>query len=163
MANGETGAPKTGRRWGRVLLGLSLALNVLVLGVVLGGILGHRHDDGPDRRDDRFAEVGPYSRALSDADRAALRNELRAAWPQLRENRTAVRDSFREVLAALRAEPYDPGRVETLLVAQSDRISSQIALTRGLLLSRLAEMSPDERKAFADRLEQVIRRGPPRR
>lgn len=163
MAKAETETPKRGWRWGRVVLGLSLALNVLVLGVVLGGILGHRHDFDRDRHSDRFAEIGPYSRALTETDRAALRARLREAAPQVRQNRKAVRESFDAVLAALRAEPFEVDRVETLLVSQSDWISDQIAITRRVLLDRLGQMSPEERRAFADRLEQVLRRGPPRR
>ena len=36
------------------------------------------------------------------------------------------------------------------------------AALRGLLLEHLAGLSDAERAAFADRLEEVLRRGPPR-
>ncbi|MEX5727148.1 putative membrane protein [Rhodovulum iodosum] len=163
MAQGDSETPKKGWPWGRIALGISLALNLMVAGIVLGGLLSHRHDFGHDRRGDRFAEVGPYSRALDDEDRAALRQELRRSWPQGRQNRQAVRAGFDEVLSALRSEPFEVGRVEAVLTSQSERISDHLTITRGLLLDRMAQMSPDERAAFADRLEQVLRRGPPRR
>ncbi|GAA0285532.1 periplasmic heavy metal sensor [Rhodovulum strictum] len=145
--------------WVRVALVASLALNLMVLGVVGGAVLKR---DMPPRAGFVPGDYGPYSRALSEPDREALRAAYRAEAPRLRENREAVRQSFRDLQAALRAEPYDHARVVALVEAQQARVQDHATLMRGLTLDRVAAMNPEERAAFADRLERVLRRGPPR-
>ncbi|SIO57302.1 Uncharacterized membrane protein [Rhodovulum sp. ES.010] len=157
----KTGAAPRTRAWVRIALVASLALNLLVLGMIGGAMLGHRHD-GPRGASFGPGELGPYGRAFSAPDRDALRAALRAEAPRLRANREGVRAGFRDVLAALRAEPFDQARVEAALQAQQARLRDQMGLTRRLMLERVAAMSPEERSAFADRLEEVLRRGPPR-
>ncbi|TCP21412.1 periplasmic heavy metal sensor [Rhodovulum adriaticum] len=154
----KTPAPRT-RTWVRVALIVSLALNLLIVGMIGGAVVGHR--GGPPRADMGEAAYGPYARALADEDRAALRRAMRAEAPRLRENRMAVRQGFRDLLGALRADPYEPGRVADILAEQEARVRDQGQIWRGLLVTRLETMSPEERAAFADRLERVLRRGPP--
>ncbi|MBN2905809.1 MAG: periplasmic heavy metal sensor [Rhodobacteraceae bacterium] len=151
--------PRT-RTWVRVALGLSLALNLLIVGVIGGAVLSHGRQGPPVAL--APGDFGPYSRALSEEDRAALRTALRAQAPRLRENRTAVRAGFKDLLTALRADPYDPARVSALLAAQQARVEDQAGLVRDLVLTRVAQMHSEERAAFADRLERVLRHGPPR-
>lgn len=153
-----TETPRT-RTWVRVALVASLALNLLILGIVGGAMLGHR--DRPPHAALGPGDHGPYGRALAEADREALRAAIRAEAPRIRETRRAVRQGFRDLLAALRAAPYDHGQVVAVMEAQQARVHEQAALMRGLMLDRVAAMSPEERAAFADRLERVIRRGPP--
>lgn len=157
--NSPPSAPRT-RRWVRATLIASLALNLMILGVIGGAVLGNW--GGPSRATPGEAAYGPYARALSDEDRAALRLEMRAAAPRLRENRTVVRQGFRDLLDALRAEPYAPSRVAAILEAQETRVRDHGQIWRGLMLQRLDTMTPEDRAAFADRLEKVLRRGPSR-
>lgn len=151
----------SGARWLRVALGLSLGANLLIVGIVAGAVISHR-PDGPRRGMTGPGDLGPYGRAFAYEDRAALREALGAAAPRQRENRAAVRQGFRDVLTALRAEPYDGDRVRALMEAQQARVQDQIELGRAAMLARLEAMTPAERAAFADRLERVLRRGPPR-
>lgn len=155
-----TDTPRT-RTWVRIALVASLGLNLLILGVVGGAVLSHR-DRLPPGSASVLGEIGPYGRALSQSDRDAVRAALRAEGPRLRENRKAVRQGFQDLLSALRAEPYDQARVTSILNAQQARVQDQAGLLRGLLLERVAAMDAEERAAFADRLETVLRRGPPR-
>ncbi|ARE39620.1 hypothetical protein RGUI_1479 [Rhodovulum sp. P5] len=146
--------------WLRVTLGISLTLNLLIVGIVAGAIISHR-PGGPMRGDPSLREFGPYGRAFGDEDRAALRQAFREQAPRLQENRKAVRAAFGDVLAALRAEPYDGDRVRDLLQAQHTRIQDRVTLTREVFLKRLEAMTPEQRADFADRLERTLRRGPP--
>jgi len=139
---------------------VSLALNVLILGIVGGAVISHERDKlhgegGP-------MSLGPYGRAFDAADREALRAALRADAPRLRETRQAVRAGFRDVLNALKAEPYDAARVAAIVEGQQAHVQSQMETMRKLMLDRIAAMTPEERAAFADRLQEVLRRGPPR-
>ncbi|TCP41330.1 periplasmic heavy metal sensor [Rhodovulum marinum] len=152
--------PRT-RTWVRVALVTSLALNLLILGIVGGAVIGHGRDRGPQATIGP-GDYGPYGRAFTEADRAALRAALKDQAPRLGQNRAAVRDGFRDLLAALRAEPYDHARVARVMETQQARVQDQAALMRGLMLDRIAAMPPEARAGFADRLERVLRRGPPR-
>lgn len=150
-------------RWLKLALVLSLGLNLLVAGLVAGaglhGLRGgdHRHPPGGE-----LIDYGPYARALSPEGRDKLRAAFRERRPEFRANREALRAGFRDLLAALRATPYDQARAAAALQAQQSRVEAQTALVRGLLLEHLAGLSDAERAAFADRLEEVLRRGPPR-
>jgi len=150
-------------RWTRLALVLSLALNLLVVGLVAGAGL-HWLRDADHRRPPggQPIDYGPYARALSPEGRESLRAAFRERRPEFRANREALRAGFHELLAALRATPYEPARAAAALAAQHSRVEAQSALVRGLLLEHLAGLSDAERAAFADRLEEVLRRGPPR-
>ena len=150
------------RRWGRVVLFVSLALNLLVAGVVAGALLGgpRDRDRDPALRDLGF---GPFVSSLSRSDRAALRDGLRREAGALRENRAAMRAQFEELLTLLRAEPYDHAAVRAHVEGQHTRISERVTLGRQLLLERIEAMAPEERGAYADKLDEALRRGPGKR
>ncbi|PTN01643.1 putative membrane protein [Rhodovulum imhoffii] len=156
-----------GRRWGRLVLSLSLALNLLVAGLVVGAVLSHangvRH--AVPGAHSRISDYGPYTRALSDTDRRELRARMRTQSDRLRDNRQAVREGFTRLLSALRSETLDPEQVKQILEEQHARVDDQGRFIRGLLVQQIAEMTPGERAAFADRLERMMhryRRGPVR-
>ncbi|MCE8472521.1 hypothetical protein LZ189_26365, partial [Rhodovulum sulfidophilum] len=64
---------------------------------------------------------------------------------------------------ALRGETFDADRIAAVLDRQEARVQAHAEMVRKLMLDRLSAMSPDERSAFADRLERVLRHGPPGR
>lgn len=146
-------APASGRRWTRVLLGVSLGLNLLILGLAVGEVLG----DGPGRGGRDFG-LGPLSEALSHADRKALRDAFLERHPEARADRRAVRAEFEALAAALRAQPYDAAAVDTALEAIARRGIDLLNTGRDLMAERLQAMSPEDRAAFADRLEQGLKR-----
>ncbi|MDY6858076.1 MAG: periplasmic heavy metal sensor [Pseudomonadota bacterium] len=159
MSMSEQPAPK-GIRWGRVILALSLAMNLLVLGLVGGSALYHSRNGAPPGRE--ILEYGPYTRALSPEDRRALRSALRHDAGAMRSTRREVRQDFERLLQLLRTEPFDVAAAAGLLEAQQARVGEQVELVRRLFLEQISAMEPEERAAFADRLEQVLRHGPPR-
>lgn len=146
--------PSSPLRW---LLVASLALNLLVAGLVLGAVLRH---DGP-RRPMQMGP-GPFAQALSPEDRRAILSELRDRpdlGPPSREER---RQAMAEVLAALRSEPFDRDRAEAAMGAQSDRMATVQRAIQAAMVDRIGAMSPEDRAAFADRLESELERGPDR-
>jgi uncharacterized membrane protein len=134
----------------RVLLVLSLALNLLVAGLVLGDLLTH----GRPGRGPRPVEMalGPLARALPEEDRAAILESLRDD-PDLRAFR---REEFSAGLAAiaeaLRAEPLDESRLRAAFAAQADRAARGQQAVRDALIAHLAAMPPGTRTVVADRL-----------
>ncbi|MFN3577976.1 MAG: periplasmic heavy metal sensor [Tabrizicola sp.] len=146
----------SGSRWLKVALAVSVALNLAVAGLVLGAWLG----DGPRKGMPRDLSFGPFSEALSDKDRRALRRDLMGRLGEFRTSREAARAEFNGLLAALRADPFDPEGLKTALAAIERRNAERLELGRSLIEKRLVEMTVEERRAFADRLERGIRRLP---
>ena len=73
--------------------------------------------------------------------------------------RAAARAEFETLLVALRADPFDAGALKSALAALEARNAERLELGRSLIETRLIEMTPAERAAFADRLEKGLRRG----
>jgi uncharacterized membrane protein len=156
MADTAEISKKNGMPWGRIVLFASLALNLLVAGLVGGAILRHdRYGDGAPLRDLGY---GPFGAALSMSDRHVLTRELVGRAGDLRVNRDDIRRQFAEMLAALRAKPFDPGALQALVGQQRSKLEERQAIGQQLLLERIEAMSDDERAAFADRLERNLRR-----
>ncbi len=145
--------PALPRRLRWLLIG-SLTLNLLVVGVVAGSALRFA-GGGPG---DRSLGFGPWSRGLSHEDHAALREsykasgeDFRAAWQQDRADRAAL-------VSALRAEPFDMAAVDAIATRMQDRGVARMELGQRLIRDHIAAMTPEARRAFADRLEQGPRR-----
>lgn len=143
----------------RIALAVSVALNLLILGLVAGAVL---RDGGPRGRMMGDVAFGPFTEALAPEDRAALRREFVQRLPGMRDVRRQMRADFAGLLAALRAEPFDMEAVRGLIAGQSDRMAERLALGQDLLLGRIGAMTPQARADFADRLEDRLRRGPDR-
>lgn len=156
---GQPAAAPRSPRWMRLALVLSLALNLAVIGVVAGAVLGHskRLPRPPMVNDLGF---GPYTDALSAEDRRALRSAFIERAPEFGELRKVMRADFDRLLVILRAEPYDAAAAAEVIAAQRDRARQGFDLGHELLMERLETMPPAGRAAFADRLEQVLSRPP---
>ncbi|MBA83960.1 periplasmic heavy metal sensor [Thalassobius sp. S69A] len=157
---------KNGMRvWLKVVLFTSLALNLAVAGLVIGAAVKYGpRDGGRDGRHPPRLEriVGPYTHALSHADKRAIGARLRAEYRDNRPSREQIRAEFSTVLQALRARPYDAQQVEAILMRQMQAGAERQELGQRLLIERLSAMSDAERAAYADRLEDGLKRhGPP--
>lgn len=142
-------------RW---LLFASLALNLLVLGMVIGWVAS---PDGP-RREDRAARSvmgAPFVEALTRPERRELLRHMRRAGDRIEGNRAELRARFEALIAALSADDWDRSEVEALLDAQRGAALDRQRIGEELLLDRLDAMSVEERRAYAARLEERIRRG----
>jgi len=160
---GETNTkPKTRRNWGRVVLVISLGLNLLIVGLVAGAMLGgpRDRDRNPVLRDLGF---GPFYEALPRAEKREIGNALRREAGTFRKNRAAMRTAFENFLTALRAEPFDPAAAARIIEDQSGTVGARQALARRLLLERIGAMSPAARAEYADTLGRALRHGPRRR
>ena len=156
--NPDVVSPGRAPRWMKVALVVSVALNLTVAGAVAGAALfGPDRDHGLKVREVGF---GPFDRALSLKDREALRQEfqtrLGGRWSEMK----AMRQDLRDLLAALRADPFQPDTLWTLAAQQEQRLTERLKLGQKLLIERVISMSPEERLRFADRLEEEMSHGP---
>lgn len=150
-------SPAPSRRGLKIALAVSVALNLAVLGVVAGAVLR-----GGPMRDQMVRDLGfgPFAEALTDTDRVALRRAFMQHSPGLRDLRETMRQDMANVLAALRAAPFDPAALQSALAAQEERLTGQLRLGQELLADRIGAMTEAERLAFADRLEMSLQHGP---
>lgn len=155
----EAAAPVTRTAlWVKVLLALSLGLNLLIVGIVLGAL--GRGGLGGDRLEGARA-LGPlpFVAALEPRDRRALGRALRDQAEPLRQNREMLRARFEALLEALRAETFDRRAVEALIAEQRDLAVSRQRIGERILLDHLGSLSHGERLLYADRLDKSLRRG----
>lgn len=150
-----TDRTRRGPKWLRGLLFLSLAANVLILGLVAGALI-----DGPkDKRVPRADRIGgPMTFALTHEDRRKIGHELRREYRRDRPSRAELRAEYQGVLQALRASPFDLSVIEASLTRQRNAASERITVGHEVLLRHIAGMSDAERAAFADRLEIGLER-----
>jgi len=138
------------RRGIKILLAVSLGLNMLVIGAV-GGMMyrGGPLAGPPGARDTAY---GPYTRALSHEDRKAIGQSMRHELGDFRQNLPKVRASFAALRTALTAEVYDSDLVHRLVKEQQASGLHRQQAGQRLLLERLDAMSAKERRGFAERL-----------
>lgn len=145
--------------WMRILLVLSLVVNVLILGVVIGAFA--RWGDGEHRdhlRGARDLAPPPFVLAFEREERRALVRDLRGRTAGMERGREAVRTDLRAILAALRSDAFDADAVRALLAAERQRSQGRQAAGEDVFVDYLEGLSPDERRAYADRLERILRR-----
>lgn len=162
MTQPSPAAPSPSARPGRglrIALAVSVALNLAVVGVVAGAVLR----GGPPGRAEvsvRDIGFGPYSRILAPEDRAELRRAFMQRAPDLRRARGQMRQDMAAMAAALRAEPFDSAGLVVVMDRATARTAEMVTLGQSLLVERINAMTPAQRQALADRLEEDNRRGP---
>ncbi len=138
------------RRWLKVLLFASLALNLAIAGLVAGAVLrggppGH-HRPPPD-----VAGAAPYMIALDHEQRRALWRELRGNFR--RPPPDDLSRSYAEAVALLKADPFDAAAFSTLLETQAAAAEARRRTGQRALTDLLAGLPATERQAYAERLE----------
>ncbi len=151
--------------WLRILVFLSFALNLAVIGMAGGMALKVHRGGVPPEQMVRELGLGPYLFAMDPEGRADLRREVLADRENLKASRQAWQEAFEETLDVLRADKFDSAKMESLIREQADLAAKSQSVGRQVLLDRLEAMTPQERSAYADRLESGLRfdphRGPP--
>jgi len=142
----------------KVVLFLSLAVNLLIVGVVSGAIFFHGPPDRDRAPELRDAGLGPLELVLNRSQREALKNELRDRTGDLRENRAAMRADIGRILAALRAEPFDAAGFEAVLADQRRTVLERQVIGQQALIGLVVAATPAERHDMADRIERGLRR-----
>lgn len=151
----QVAPPKRGLK---IALAVSVALNLAVAGLI-GGMALH---GGPGGRGDvmvRDFGFGPFEDALQPQDRAALRETVRARMGDIRAARQQMQRDGLAILAALRAEPFDPAALTAALKTQSQNISNRLTFGSDVMRDFVLGLTPEARTAFADRLERQMGRG----
>jgi len=143
--------------WLRIVLAVSLGLNLAVIGLVAGIIV--RFDGGPPPG--RGAEFAlPYMRALAPEDRRAIIRSVRREQgrPMLRGAERQAR--YADVIEALRAQPFDRAALDAVVTEQARGAVALQSAAQAAWLDRVSAMDDAARARYADRVaEQAARRG----
>lgn len=137
------------RGWLWVLLGVSVAANLFLVGLWAGG----RYMDGDHVRSGRrepaaMAELPP-----------STREALRAAVREARPDKQAAREARREAARIVAAQSFDRAAAEAALRRSRDLNAAARARTDRALLDAASKLGPQERASLA----RLLRRGEERR
>jgi len=149
----------TAGRWQKRLLVGSLALNLIIVGAIAGLALSGGPKGGPSRLD---LTAGPITRAMESEQRDNVRHALRDSNVFRPANRAQMREDMQALLMTLRAETFDEESFRAALNRQRERLQTGQETVLNAVTNEIADMSLEQRTAFADRLEQHLRfRGGP--
>lgn len=147
--------PKSGR-FVKVLLVLSLGVNLAIAGVAVGAWTSNK----PPRPANPDA-IAFLSFALPKEHRTALREQMVSRRDELRANRAALAGMRRQMIVALEAEPFELAAVEAVLQRQRDRFLELGNLAHSALLERISLLSAEERESYITSLKRGQRRPAP--
>ena len=152
------------RRRGRRLkwaLGLSLALNLIIVGFVAGAIWRFAGPHAPDRmvRDGGANYGTAFVRSLPPRAQRQLHRSLRREAGTL-PSRAERRGLYREMLTLLRADTFDAVAVEAIFATQAQTAQRVQTRAQAGWLEIVGGMTREERWEVAARLEAALRRGP---
>lgn len=143
----------------RVVLFVSLAFNLLVVGVVAGVVWNGGPPGGPPRhvRD----VVAPYTSALDREVRRDIGRRIFGGKPSkdARETlRAEIRADYAEALSILRSDPFDAKAFEDVLTRQNKRAAQRQQRGQAELVAHIASMDTDARREYADRVSDALKR-----
>jgi hypothetical protein len=146
--------PSGTRFWVRIVLFVSLALNIAMFSAGAAFMLRARSDHA----DRGAAPPAPilYYLALDRDDRRTLREAQRGLGqrdPSARETRRAA------VVASLRADPFVPEDFDAVFAADLMADEGRATLLRQALSQQVRAMDPAARAAYAQRLADYSRHG----
>ena len=147
--------------WVKALLGLSLALNLAVIGL-LGGIATRFHKDAPGPG--AVNSAIPYVIALPREDRRALNDQIRQKGRDGDlPKRGARRAQYVQMVSLLESGAWSAAEAKSIMRAQAEDTSRVQVAVEAAWLEVIEGYSDDERKAVAASLRVVLERGPGRR
>lgn len=139
----------------KIALAVSLALNLLVAGLVGGAVLRR---GGPDEAPAiRALGLAPFAIALPREGRDDMRRRIEADAPRLRAERARIGDSLREVRRALLADPFDREAAAAALARSREAATALQGIGHSALLDTLEEMTVEDRAEVARRLGRAMR------
>ncbi len=158
MTTDPNPTPKSSRLWVRILLVVSLALNLLVIGAVAGFAIkgGPLKHGGPPHV--AVGGVGPLTQALTREDRRAIGREMRRKAQESGWDRRAHRQALERMVVLLEATPFDAEAFDADLNTIMDGMRGRISDARGALVNRLSDMSDEDRAAYAERIRDKMDR-----
>ena len=136
----------------KILFGISLALNLLIIGAVGGAMI--RMSKGPVAN--HRASGLLYMRALNFEDKKSFRKELFRNKDSRKIGRAKEYSSYSSAVKILKKDPFDRKAFEELLDQQTKFSKSSQRSARLALVAQIAKMTKEERSIYSERLEDLV-------
>ena len=139
----------------KIMLGFSLALNILVVTAVAGFIFAGHYHGGPRKGDGLViaadtAEVRNVirrlARGLQNEDRQALRRTLQIAYVKAGLTRAQHTELQQALYEQLSATAFDPQTAQTALKALFDFNAARADIMHQTIISYLSDLPPQMRQ-----------------
>ncbi|MFN4056721.1 MAG: periplasmic heavy metal sensor [Roseinatronobacter sp.] len=139
--------------WMKLLLGFSIILNLGLAGMLVGFATGSARDG---------SVISAAVAALPDEARRDMRRGLRRDWSEAR-GRAQSHGVRTEILALLRADPFDAAAFEASLEQGRQHLAEIGQKQRERLTAEVAAMTPAQRQAYALAIEERLNKRRPMR
>ncbi len=150
MTDAKSPKPARLSPWLRLVFGLSLALNLAVVGLVVGVALR----DKPHKHKRPLPTIGTMMYRELDKDQ---RHALRVAVMGSRKERDQRRaQDVADLTRALRQVPFQPETMNAVLDQQVRYMDAFQLAVRAAWLEQVARMSDTDRAAYAERLSAAM-------
>lgn len=140
-------APRRWPRWKGIVFVVSLALNLLVLGLVATAAIRHRFAPPPPGPAAQANVLG-FARTLNPPRRIELWQATKAEREELRPFRLELRQARDAVRQALLTEPFDAARFKEAHARQLQAEDAARKAAHALFETIALKLTPDERRAF---------------
>lgn len=141
-------------RWGRAVCVASLALNLFLIGY----LVGRAFDVWPTKPKRAEAFIERLAARLPERDAEIVRRAAAARGLAIDRLAEAARESRRRVHAALAAEPFDRQGLEAAFEESRARHRALETAVQAMVLETAGELSPEGRRRL---LRHRPRHGPP--
>lgn len=149
------------RRWLVPLLVVSVAFNLVVIGVALAGQIWQDHARSGDHRSMHLLPR-QFFHELDRDRRGELREVFRTRKDEYRAERRALGEAASAFADALEAEPFDLAQAQSAITEHASRTHRLVDLGAAAAGDIVATLTAEERRALAEairhRLEQARQR-----
>ncbi|MEL7013055.1 MAG: periplasmic heavy metal sensor [Pseudomonadota bacterium] len=157
MSSDPNPAPKGTRLWLRIVLVVSLGLNLLVAGAIAGIVIkgGPMQHAGPPSKIANET-IGPFTRALSPRDRISILRQVHQQGEFEGWSRATHRQAMEEMIALLETTPFDADAFADKFGSMVTGLQTRLDLASGAFVIRLQAMSDEDRIAYAARVRDAM-------
>ncbi len=144
-----------GRNWTRIALLISLALNLVIVGALVGAFWKNEKPTG--RHLDRMSMgLGAYVRALPEPAQSEVMALIGSGSEDRRSFRRAMRERQREFERVLLEKPFSEQAVRAALMQKRDFALNKTVRLQDAYVDALVAMSDAERAAHFDRAQELV-------
>ncbi len=147
---------QTKKPWLKILLVISLGLNLAVAGLFIGAkVAGHKYRGG-HRAD--ISGLRGFMRALPDNKRGEARKYFKTHRRAAHANGETMRDAIHAIHKVILAQPFDPDALNTAFAKQRSHIATTTQDAQSAFVAIIAGMTDAERAAYVEKMQQQQRK-----
>lgn len=149
MKSAEPEKPKSKRKWGKVILTLSLALNLLIIGAVIGsGWMRHR--GGGDWKSSRDFFMNRMMSDVPSEKQQSIRTLLTNNRQTQKITYRKIRTQYKEFRQVLRGDPFDADKLRQAANGLHTARGELVTQKTDLIVKVLEQLTPAERQDVLD-------------